>query len=941
MSSKRHLLCKKVLIVFFASILVLSFVGMFISVSDVQAAAAPTIIQIKNPSPLKNDLFGWSVAGISDIDGDGIGDLIVGAPGEDKVYLLSGEDQSILEIIEPPVDISGYRFGYAVSVIGDLNDDGYDDFAVGAPGPDSPKESCDPAAGSTYTNRKCGQVFLFSGVDTDVILLTLVPEDSDFWAFGSALAAIGDIDCDGTPDIAVGAPNNQASSMGKVYVFSGEDGSQIWTTSEPEPCAGEKQAKASFGTYLAKISDVTGDGRNDLLVGAPMFDCDPDTDVDLTAGRAFVLSGANGTIFREHLNPVPTLNDHFGAGACAIGDQNDDGKEDYCFGESGIGKLYLFSGSNGDPLNGDPLLIPIIESPSEGGNDYFGFSVARTDDKDGDGLDDLWVSAPKSGAVYLINGKGEFLIEIIDGNPVPSATDGGFGWQIATTEDLNDDSGLDLIIGKPAAIVNVKNKAGEVYLVLGAYVNTPPVADAGPDKTVSANENCLARIYLDGSGSYDPDGDTLTYEWTWSYGSANETATGVKPFVTLPLGVNVITLTVSDGMDTNTDTVVITVIDTTPPIIVCPPDITAEQTSADGTPVNLHYPNVTDNCDDDSLVTNNAPAVFPLGKTIVTWTAKDFSGNQSSCTQVVTIVDTTPPLIKSLTASPNNLWPPNHEMVPVAVTCVCEDICDISPVSMIISVVSNQPINGTGDGDTSPDWIIKGDLSVDLRAERSGNDKQGRIYTITVECTDFSGNSSRAAVNVIVPHDQGKKSYNSQYYNTVIYNNLTSYYSPNSYNTSSQSITIIPAVQTQAISTLSALSLNVNNVANTTISVKNNKAPISVVVNSNQATNLTTSKQAKGNTSFTINNSLPSNPLAQSFTNIPSFGLLNQQTFFNGNNNWTFSGNNNWSLSNSLGNHWGWGQNLYTPKIGSSFNFVSGSSFSFFNNKILNNFQFP
>ncbi|MGA1842736.1 MAG: FG-GAP-like repeat-containing protein [bacterium] len=929
-SKRHHLLCKKGFIVFFAGIFFLSLAGMCLSAGDVQAAAAPTIIQIQNPSPQKNDLFGWSVDGISDIDGDGIRDLIVGAPGEDKVYLLSGEDHAFLVTIELPGDISGYRFGYAVTSVGDLNDDGYEDIAVGAPGPDS-----SPEPGSTCPNRKCGQVFVFSGVDTDDILLTLVPDDLDFWAFGSALAAIGDIDCDGKPDIAVGAPNNQADSMGKVYVFSGEDGSQIWSTSEPEPCAGEEQAKGSFGTYMAALSDVTGDGRNDLLVGAPMFDCDPDTGVDMTAGRAFILSGATGIIFRLHENPVPTLNDHFGAGTRAIGDQNNDGIEDYCIGEPGIGKLYLFSG-----IDGAPLPVPVIESPADGGNDYFGFSVDRTDDKDRDGFDDLWVSAPKSGAVYLINGKGELLIEVIDGSPIPSAINGGFGWQIAATEDLNDDSGLDLIIGKPAAIIDAKSKAGEVYLLLGAYVNTPPVADAGPDKTISANENCLARIYLDGSGSYDPDVDTLTYEWTWSYGSANESATGVKPFVTLPLGVNVITLTVSDGMDTDTDTVVITVIDTTRPIIVCPPDITAEQTSSDGTPVNLGCPNVTDNCDGDPMVTNNAPAVFPLGKTIVTWTAKDFSGNQSSCSQVVTIVDTTPPLIKSLTASPNNLWPPNHEMVPVTVTCVCEDICDISPVCMIISVVSNQPVNGTGDGDTSPDWIITGDLSVNLRAERSGNDKSGRIYTITVECTDFSGNSSRATVNVIVPHDQGKKNYNSKYYNTITYNNLTSYYNSNSYKTS-QSITNIPAAQTHAISTFSDLPVNVNNVVNTNISVKNNKAPISIVVNSDQLTNLTTSKQAKTNKSFTVNNFLPSNPLAQSFNDFSSFGLFNQQTFFNGNKNWTFSGNNNWSFGNSLGKNWNWGQNLYTPKISSSFNFMSSSSFSFFNNKILNNFRFP
>lgn len=931
MNSKRYLVCKRAFIFVLASIFALSFVGMYISVSDVQAAAAPTIVHIPNPSPVKNALFGFSVAGIGDINSDGVGDIIVGAPGDDKVDVLSGLDQSLLGTIYPPDDMDGYRFGYAVSGAGDLNGDGVEDIAVGAPGPsDSTIVSCDEECSSDCPNPECGRVYVFSGDGGDLIR-TIFPEDFDFGAFGSDLVSVGDIDCDNVPDIAVGAPNNKASSMGKVYLFSGQDGSQILTATEPEPCAWEVQAIGSFGTYLARISDLTGDGRNDLLVGAPMFDCDPDTDEDLTAGRAFILSTEDGSIFREHWNSVPTLKDHFGAGLCAIGDQDGDNIEDYCIGEPGADAIHLFSGIDG-------TLIRTIESPiMDASNHYFGFSVAKVNDLDRDGFDDLYVAAPKKGIVYLINSKGEFLIELKDANPVPYQTEGGFGWQIAATEDLNNDSGMDLIIGKPAEASEWQiSKAGAVYLVLGAYANTPPVADAGPDRTVSADENCLAKIYLDGSGSYDPDGDTLTFDWTWQYGSAS----GEKPYVILQLGITEITLTVSDGMDTDTDTVIITVIDTTPPTIVCPQNITAEQTSANGTPVNLGSPAVTDNCDDDPIVTNNAPAVFPLGKTIVTWKAKDFSGNTSFCNQVVTIVDTTPPVIKSLTASPNNLWPPNHEMVPVKVTCVCKDICDISPDSMIISVVSSQPVNDTGDGNTAPDWLITGDLSVELRAEKSGNDKQGRIYTITVECTDFSGNSSRAAVNVTVPHDQGKKSYQSQYYNSATYYNLTSY-SLSSYNTASQSIGITPTVQAQAISTPSNLSFNVNNVVNTNISAKNNKAMISVVVNPNKASNVTTSKQAKANTSFTINNFLPSNPLAQAPGNFSTFGLFKQQTLFSGKNNWNFGGNNNWSIGNLMGNQWGRSQNLFNPKISTSFNLPSNFTFSFSTNNSFNNFRFP
>ena len=70
-------------------------------------------------------------------------------------------------------------------------------------------------------------------------------------------------------------------------------------------------------------------------------------------------------------------------------------------------------------------------------------------------------------------------------------------------------------------------------------------------------------------------------------------------------------------------------------------------------------------------------------------------------------------------------------------------------------VSSNEPVNGTGDGDTAPDWVITGNLTVDLRAERSGTGS-GRVYTITVRCTDASGNSSTKTVTVTVPHDRRK-----------------------------------------------------------------------------------------------------------------------------------------------------------------------------------------
>ncbi|MGZ5527752.1 MAG: FG-GAP repeat protein, partial [Limisphaerales bacterium] len=113
-----------------------------------------------------------------------------------------------------------------------------------------------------------------------------------------------------------------------------------------------------------------------------------------------------------------------------------------------------------------------------------------------------------------------------------------------------------------------------------------------------------------------------------------------------------------------------------------------------------------------------------------------------------------PPIsITSASGSPSVLWPPNHKLVPVTISVTTTG----GPATCrIVSVSSNQPINGTGDGNTSPDWVITGDLTVLLRAERAGNIKTDRVYTITVDCTDTFGNSARQNVFVTVPHDQGK-----------------------------------------------------------------------------------------------------------------------------------------------------------------------------------------
>ena len=118
-----------------------------------------------------------------------------------------------------------------------------------------------------------------------------------------------------------------------------------------------------------------------------------------------------------------------------------------------------------------------------------------------------------------------------------------------------------------------------------------------------------------------------------------------------------------------------------------------------------------------------------------------------TCSTTVTVRDSLPPIIHGITATPNLLSPPNHKLVPVRLRVTASDAC--GPVSSRIkSVTTDDPDAGKGHGNKSPDWVITGDLTLELRAERS--DRAGRVYSITVECSDRAGNSSTGVVNVTV-----------------------------------------------------------------------------------------------------------------------------------------------------------------------------------------------
>ena len=141
-------------------------------------------------------------------------------------------------------------------------------------------------------------------------------------------------------------------------------------------------------------------------------------------------------------------------------------------------------------------------------------------------------------------------------------------------------------------------------------------------------------------------------------------------------------------------------------------------------------------------------AFFSPGTNIVSVWVTDGKATPVACSTRVIVGGGTQPRILSIKAVPDVLWPPNGKLVPVRV--VVQAVDDSGPVtSRIISVSSNEPPDGN-----QPDWVISGDLTLLLRAERSAHG-HGRVYTITVQSSDASGNTSTGTVLVTVPHDLG------------------------------------------------------------------------------------------------------------------------------------------------------------------------------------------
>jgi hypothetical protein len=304
-------------------------------------------------------------------------------------------------------------------------------------------------------------------------------------------------------------------------------------------------------------------------------------------------------------------------------------------------------------------------------------------------------------------------------------------------------------------------------------VNHPPVADAGADQTVQEG----SPVTLGDQASYDPDGEALTYSWAQAAGppvalsnSATTQPSFTAPFVGSAGTMLTFQLTVHDGIDSATDTVNVFVEnDNHPPTAHAGVD----QTKDEGSVVTLNGL-ASNDPDEDPLIYNwtqlsgpvttlsdpfssapsfTAPLVNTGGDTLIfQLTVSDDLGGGMSDEVAITILDINdPPACELAQANPALLWPPNHQLMPVDITGVSDPNND-QVIMTVTRVTQDEPINGLGDGDTSPDAVIQ-ENSVLVRAERAGGGT-GRVYKVTFSATDAAGGRCVGSVSICVPHDR-------------------------------------------------------------------------------------------------------------------------------------------------------------------------------------------
>ncbi len=429
---------------------------------------------------------------MGDVNGDGFGDVLVTAPhfstantAAGKAYLFYGQADGLAPSFawsSSGDDRNQAHFGLAAAAAGDLNGDGYADFAVGAPDQDG-------------VQADAGRAFVFMGSRNG-------PGASAAWAssghdqlqahFGTALAPAGDANGDGFPDLLVGAPAQSlelgpTSGPGEVFLFLGT--AQGLSSTPAWTARGDDQAGAAFGFSVAGAGDVDGDGRADALVGAYL-----QQHTYPVAGRAFLYLGAPGGLAAApawSASGDAQAYAQFGFSVSGAGDLDGDGHADVVIGAPGhdsaqanSGRAYAYRG--GTPGTGLAETYWWRYAGTDRPQALYGWSVAGAGDVNADGKGDVLVGAPGEDTLGAGVGRAFLYHGSLSGPVTPPAwADSGdaqagaaFGSAVASAGDVNADGADDLLVSAPYQDAPGQD-VGRAFLYLGVKGSTGLCEPAG------------------------------------------------------------------------------------------------------------------------------------------------------------------------------------------------------------------------------------------------------------------------------------------------------------------------------------------------------------------------------------------------------------------------------------------------------------------------------
>lgn len=413
------------------------------------AAQAQTFPMIP-ATPQAEARFGQAVAGVRDLNGDTRGDVLVGAPLEDlpngfancgRVFVFHGISATLLRTIDPPNRQVNGNFGWSVAGLDNINGDALADFIVGA-----------PREHPGTTPLDAGRAYVFNGANGALIRAVKSPLQQQGSLFGWSVAGVPDVNGDGRTDYLVSAPGERVGTRdgaGRVYLFNGQTGVLLRIFFSPV-----FEENGNFGWSVAGVPDVNGDGRGDILIGAPRED--PGT-TPADAGRVYLYNGATGALLRVFASPFQRIDGHFGWSVSGIPDLSGDARGDLVIGAPGdapgvsparSGRAYVYSGATG-------VFLRTLFSPNNQLNGEFGKVVAGLTDATGDGRGEVIVSGPgervgtlaAAGRVYVFNGVGFSIFRTLESPNVEAGAQ--FGAAAAAVPDVNFNSTGEVLAGAP------------------------------------------------------------------------------------------------------------------------------------------------------------------------------------------------------------------------------------------------------------------------------------------------------------------------------------------------------------------------------------------------------------------------------------------------------------------------------------------------------------